>query len=151
MRHSTAAKLFLSDAEGNILLLQRSDTHPRTPLTWDPPGGFIEPGEDLVTALKRELMEEAGLSMGGATPYVIYADTNYYENSSDNLPKSVVRVYFSARIDSVKPEITLSWEHSASTWATPEECVQLLADTPFKDVSQYIFEHDLLQGTADGE
>jgi 8-oxo-dGTP pyrophosphatase MutT (NUDIX family) len=36
---------------------------------WDLPGGHLEPDEDLITALKREVREEAGVVFTDAFPY----------------------------------------------------------------------------------
>ena len=46
--------------EGKILIGQRKRTG-RHPLTWEFPGGKVEPGEDPRAALVRELREELGV------------------------------------------------------------------------------------------
>lgn len=46
--------------EGKILICQRTKTQPMA-YKWEFPGGKIEPGEEAVEALKRELMEELGI------------------------------------------------------------------------------------------
>ena len=55
MIHVTAAIIFNED--NRILLAQREKTSVR-PLLWELPGGKQEPGEDLRSCLKRELLEE---------------------------------------------------------------------------------------------
>jgi ribosomal-protein-alanine N-acetyltransferase len=59
----------VTNLAGEILLQLRDDIsgipHPGR---WGLPGGALEPGEDLETALRRELAEETGLSAGPVRP-----------------------------------------------------------------------------------
>lgn len=43
---------------------------------WDIPGGYLDPGEDLLTALRREFTEEGGAEFTGATPYAVLTVEN---------------------------------------------------------------------------
>lgn len=47
-------------SDGRTLVIRRSEFVP-APLKWCFPGGGIEPGEDEITALKREMREELGI------------------------------------------------------------------------------------------
>jgi 8-oxo-dGTP diphosphatase len=49
------------DRDGRLLLARRA-FEPDAGL-WDTPGGFLEEGEDPLTALRRELREETGLEV----------------------------------------------------------------------------------------
>lgn len=48
---------------GRILLCHRSPHRRWYPDVWDLPGGHVEPGETSTEALKRELLEELGVSV----------------------------------------------------------------------------------------
>jgi ADP-ribose pyrophosphatase YjhB (NUDIX family) len=53
------AAVLLVDAQGRLLLLERSDNG-----CWGPPGGALEPGESVETAARGEVREETGLEPG---------------------------------------------------------------------------------------
>lgn len=59
--------------EAKWLLLARAEGSE----CWDPPGGRVEGGEDLESAVRREVMEETGLSVRVAGP--CYAFLTYHK------------------------------------------------------------------------
>lgn len=68
MSDSTAlqvgVKAIISNSEGDILLLRRSEEKYGKDLGhWDIPGGRIVSGETLLNNLRREVLEETGLSI----------------------------------------------------------------------------------------
>ncbi|HUY29895.1 MAG TPA: NUDIX domain-containing protein [Acidimicrobiales bacterium] len=50
------------DPDGRVLLARRRDPVSRREV-WEPPGGAVDPGEDLADAAERELLEETGIAM----------------------------------------------------------------------------------------
>src|SRR3954470_21064799 len=62
----------LLDADGRILLHRR-----RVGGGWAPPSGGVEPGEDLRTALQREIAEETALTATVERIVGIYSDPAY--------------------------------------------------------------------------
>ncbi len=108
MTHSTrirpGAKAFIVH-EGKILLVkERVDRDGTTEIIYDVPGGGIEPGERLHEALKREVMEEVGLTVEIERP--VGAWDFMLDNSTENVHIVCVgyqcRLVGSAEIDITK-------------------------------------------------
>lgn len=57
MKIDIIVRAFLFNQEGNILMTRHKPNAP-----WVLPGGHVETGETLHTALKREIREEFGIS-----------------------------------------------------------------------------------------
>ncbi|MGW1679585.1 NUDIX hydrolase [Saccharopolyspora sp. NPDC002376] len=57
------------DVDGRVLLVRRCATDSRGG-EWEFPGGKVDPGEDLNTALHREVVEETGLRIVEITGYL---------------------------------------------------------------------------------
>jgi 8-oxo-dGTP pyrophosphatase MutT (NUDIX family) len=62
----------LRDASGRVLL-----HHRRVGGGWAPPSGSVEPGEGVVAALHRELLEETALTATVERPVGVYSDPAY--------------------------------------------------------------------------
>ncbi len=56
-----SSKAFVVDGAGRLLLLDCADPDRPGVRWWELPGGGVEPGEDEVAALVREVLEETGL------------------------------------------------------------------------------------------
>src|SRR6185312_10303309 len=68
--HCTLIASGVARLHGDLLLVQQSypgDPHPY----WGLPGGQVEPGEELLVGLGRELLEETGLTLVG-TPTIAF-------------------------------------------------------------------------------
>ncbi|MEZ5320546.1 MAG: NUDIX domain-containing protein [Microthrixaceae bacterium] len=60
--HRVAARVLCFDPEQRLLLIRSHDpADPRKQPWWELPGGGIDPGEDAIAAIERELREEAGV------------------------------------------------------------------------------------------
>lgn len=83
---------------GHLLILTRAHEPRRGWL--DLPGGFIEEGESLEAAARRELLEETGLSVGRAEPLGLHWD-RYFLRGFGRFP--TISFYFVARWRSGEP------------------------------------------------
>lgn len=64
-----AVDAIISVADGIILVERRFP-----PLGWALPGGFIEVGESVETAVRREVMEETGLELSDLELFGVYSE-----------------------------------------------------------------------------
>ncbi len=69
MKRVHVAAAVIRGADGKILIARRADTQHQGGL-WEFPGGKVEPGEAVETALARELHEELGIVVTAARPLI---------------------------------------------------------------------------------
>ena len=86
---------------------------------WELPGGRLGAREDPVAALRREIDEETGLDAAVEEPL----HTVSWRNDADN-GRFAVYYQCTAR----KREISLSDEHTAAEWLSPDEVARWLSD-----------------------
>ncbi len=119
-----SVKVIILDLEGNILLLRRSDTHPWAPLKSDLPGGLVEDNETFEEGAVRETFEETGLTLNTHTLHL----TNTIEEPEH--PKGpLVRLFYRAVLNEVKPVIVLSWEHDQYEWRSTQDRADITIQT----------------------
>lgn len=77
-RPEVAVGAIVVDGAGRVLLIRRG--HPPAQGLWTVPGGRVERGETLHTALTRELFDETGLSatIGPLVEVFEYIDARYH-------------------------------------------------------------------------
>jgi 8-oxo-dGTP pyrophosphatase MutT (NUDIX family) len=97
------------DDQGRALLIQRRDNG-----HWELPGGVLEAGETIPDALRREVLEETGLTI--ALPATL---TGVYKN----MAALVVSLVF--RCEAIDGHLSTGAETGALRWATREEVAQL--------------------------
>lgn len=100
------------DDAGSVLLLQRPAEDFRGG-TWELPSGEVEPGEDLMTALRREITEETGLVVSEILGYL--GSFDYTSGSGKHTRQHT----WSVTVTGVD-EVELS-EHDAHTWVGAQE------------------------------
>lgn len=96
--------------EGRILLLREPTGR------WELPGGRVEPGEDMVACLLREVREETGLEVapGGLVDY-------WVRLKSDGSRRLVATLFSRAEALTDPATVRLSAEHAAFAWMRPGE------------------------------
>jgi 8-oxo-dGTP diphosphatase len=112
----TATKAFLNRG-GKILILRESNQYQDGSNTaqYDVPGGRIEPEEELLSALKREVFEESGLTLFGATPF--YESTVQIQRGDDIW--EIHRIYFACKAED--GDVVLSNDHDEYQWIDPAD------------------------------
>ena len=83
------ARAIIQDEDGRILLVRRSDNG-----DWVMPAGSIELEESILDCLKREVIEETGLTVTAATPIAIYSEPRFSFITSYGDPYQLFSVVF---------------------------------------------------------
>ncbi|WP_404431444.1 NUDIX hydrolase [Sutcliffiella horikoshii] len=83
------AGAFVFDSDGKLLLQQRTDN-----AQWGLPGGFMELGENISDAARREVQEETGLHLEQLELFGIYSGPEYDKTFANGDQVSLVQVLF---------------------------------------------------------
>jgi 8-oxo-dGTP diphosphatase len=126
------AKILIYNPRGQILVLQRSDTHPHFPEHLDLPGGEVEKDEQPGQAVIREVQEETGLDIASNTINMAFEKL---------FGEHIKHILYISRL-SHDPSISLSWEHIHYYWLTPEQIINEPlpkgVDPYYKDVVEHL-------------
>lgn len=106
------AKILIYNPKGQVLVLQRGETHPHFPKHFDFPGGEVETDEPSAQAVVREVKEETGLDLLAENIALVF------EKQQDATTKHLL---FKGTILESEPHVALSWEHDDYFWLTPSE------------------------------
>lgn len=129
LRIRQAVRALLVTPEGSVLLVRFEFA---TATVWALPGGGLEPGEDHLTALRRELIEEVGLhdvAIGAhvwTREHVIPFEDGLWDGQRD-----IVHIVPTERFE---PRPTLSWDQLRAErlheirWWTLDEIEAVTAD-----------------------
>jgi 8-oxo-dGTP diphosphatase len=110
--------------EGKVLILKRSEEEEVGGGTWENVGGKIEFGEEIETALMREIREETGLDIN--VERILYATT--FKTSPT---RQIVLLTYLCTTDG--KEISISTEHMDYLWATEEQLKARLPEEILND------------------
>lgn len=109
--------IILNRKMGRILLLQRSKDDKRDPGEWENAGGSVEENEDLISAIKREVMEETGIS-----DLTVKQPPCYVVTVKKNIPDIII-VFL---CETCSEDVQISCEHQDYKWVNKEECRHIL-------------------------
>jgi len=109
--------------EGTVLLLREAAYDEGTKEgKWDVPGGRINPEEPILEGLRREVMEESGLTIKPGRVLGVFETFPIIKGEACH----IVRVYYEATPQTL--EVVLSQDHAEFAWVTVadlegKECV----------------------------
>ncbi|WP_053217926.1 NUDIX hydrolase [Virgibacillus senegalensis] len=86
------AGVFVLDEHGRLLLHLRSDNE-----SWGLPGGYMEMGETVSDAARREVFEETGLRLGNLELFGIYSGPEKEKTLGNGDQVAMVQIWFSCR------------------------------------------------------
>lgn len=111
----TATKAFVR-YQDKILVLRESGSYQDGAHAgrYDVPGGRITPGEHFIDALKREVLEECGLTISSAKVFFV----NEGRVNKHNEEWQIIRMYFACDTDS--DQVVLGTDHDAYEWIEPQ-------------------------------
>lgn len=112
-----AVKAFIVH-DGKVLVLRESEKNPNgtNPHRYDIPGGRLERGEDVTTALHREVKEETGLEVDIGAPLYV----GEWWPKVQNEQWHIIGVYFLCHLRG-ESNVTVNHEHDRAVWINPAE------------------------------
>ena len=109
------------------LIVKRTETNKIGAGTWEFVGGKLEFGEDLISGLRREILEETGLEV--TVDRLLYA-TSFKTHDY----RQVVIINYLCHTDT--NEVILSEEHSHYLWADKSALQKCLGKRTLKDLAE---------------
>ena len=106
-----AVKALILDESNRVLLLKQADDTISGDKQYHPPGGTIEPGETIETALHREIKEEIGVP----ATILRLVDIGEWVAERDNKTMQFIGIFYLCKIDSYDLKIQQS-EASSALW-----------------------------------
>lgn len=129
----TACALIHHDFDGvvKVFLPKRADTKKFLPGVFELPGGHIDQGEDIVEGLKREIMEELGMTIKVGDPFAAFTYVNEIKGSH-----SIEVVYFATFEGPIESVALDPEDHSESRWVSQDEIssINSISEAELKNV-----------------
>lgn len=113
------------DGVEKVFLPKRASTKKFLPNIFELPGGHIEFGENIVDGLKREVMEEIGMSISVGEPFAVFDYKNDIKKSH-----SVEVVYFAKFTDPLENIKLNPEDHSEYIWVSEHEIPEVGSISP---------------------
>ena len=123
-----AARCVIFDKDGNVALVHFSIQD-----FYKVPGGGIDEGEEVLDALKRECLEEAGVNIEGIIPIGTVTEIKKEQH------KKQISYCYKARVDGEKMEQAMTEEENEAgallNWMPLAQAIQKLEKSGFKNLS----------------
>ncbi len=132
---STVAALIQNTA-GEILFLKS----PKWSGKWALPAGKVEFGETLIEAMKREALEETGLSLNSLTSLLVQ---ELRSPEDFHTPAHFISHAFLAECDTTN--VIRNEESTESAWQTPSSALELDLNTPTRELLEHPLVRKILQ------
>ncbi len=115
-----AVKGFILNEEGRVLVLRQADYSGGTkPGRYGFPGGKLELGEPVADGLRREILEETGLSVKVGQPFFV----GEWSPKVRGTVRQIVGVFFTCT--AMAGDVQLNREHDEYLWVDPENYGEL--------------------------
>lgn len=124
-----AATTLIVDEHDHLLLLKRSDSG-----CWGPPGGAVELGEEVETAARREVREEAGLELAEMSLLGVFSGTQQFHRYPNGDEVYNVNIVYLARFSG--GDVHLNSEHTEWDWFAPAYIPKNLS-SPIQPIMAY--------------
>lgn len=124
--HIVAVGGLISNSEGKVLLVKSPSRG------WEFPGGQVEIGEDLISALKREVMEEAGVDIEVKQLVGVYSNTKT-RVFDDNVTHVPTKVMFGFLGEMISGELRTSEESIEVRWIERDIVMDMIKEPMLKD------------------
>ena len=107
-----AVKGIIRRGDGKILIVKRSGKDDHAPEVWETVGGGMDEMSTPQEALKREIMEEAGIEVEVGEPFHVFSFTK---------DTGEFKIGITFVCDYVSGEVRLSHEHTEFQWINPAD------------------------------
>ena len=109
-KFGVAVKALIINPQNQFLIIKKSNLEDINPNTWDIPGGRINHGENLYSALWREIKEEIGIDVDIIRPSNVWS----------LIKRDLHLVGITFLCEAYEQEIHLSSEHEKYKWLSAE-------------------------------
>lgn len=127
-KHVVAVGGLVADSESKILLVRHAERG------WEIPGGYVNTGEDLITALHREIKEETG------TDVSIGQLAGIHQNIQVESPEIPTKVIFDFMTKTKGGQLKTSHEHLEVKWFTRDEVLNKITHPVYHDRMKHLLE-----------
>lgn len=136
-----AAGAVIFNKSNEMLFVKRTDSDNFMPGYWEWPGGGIEFGEEIAEGLKREVIEECGLSV--TVSYPLAVDSYYIKEN--NIEEQRFEITFLCELMDYSQSVVLSREHTSYQWLPMQKAFELHFSDYLLTILKKIREHPLIQ------